>query len=60
MKGFGDQNKLNKKQEKISKAIKPSKEQIYNQAIHFHSKYYRIENIINISSIKVRRLWCIF
>ena len=26
MKGFGDQNKLNKKQEKISKEIKPSKE----------------------------------
>ena len=43
MKGFGDQNKLNKKQEKISKAIKPSKEQIYNQAIHFHSKGNIIE-----------------
>ena len=38
MKGFGDQNKFNKKLEKISKSIKPSREQIYNQAIQFHSK----------------------
>ena len=38
MKGFGEQNKFNEKPEKISKKIKPSKEQIYNQAIQFHSK----------------------
>ena len=38
MKGFGDQNKFNKKPEKISKKIKPSKEQILNQAIQLHSK----------------------
>ena len=38
MKGFGDQNKFNKKPDKINKTIKLSKEQIYNQAIQFHSK----------------------
>ena len=38
MKGFGEQNKFNEKPEKISKKIKPSKEQIYNQAIQFHAK----------------------
>ena len=38
MKGFGDQNKLNKHPDKISKTTKPSKQQIYNQAIQFHSK----------------------
>jgi tetratricopeptide (TPR) repeat protein len=38
MKGFGDQNKLNKHPDKISKTTKPSKQQIYNQAIQFHAK----------------------
>ena len=35
MKGFGEQNKSKKK---VSKKIKPSEEQIINQAFHFHSK----------------------
>ena len=38
MKGFGDQNKLNKHPDKISKTTKPFKQQIYNQAIQFHAK----------------------
>ena len=37
MKGFGDQDKFNKKPKKISKTISTSKEQIYSQAIQFHS-----------------------
>ena len=38
MKGFGDQNKFNKKTKKSHKRIKPSKEQILSQAIQYHSQ----------------------
>ncbi len=38
MKGFGDQNKFNKKAIKSDKKTKTSKEQIINQAIQFHLK----------------------
>ena len=49
MKGFGDEQKFNKKPEKSNKKINPSKEQILSQAIQFHSqgniskaaKYYK-------------------